>query len=107
MLRIFAAALLAAIASNAAAAECNFYAARDYPAIKLIEDGKTVTVKWERYSETFEKTVTKPFGVLMEGAFDPEDKTAASHIFTRTDVGGKSAIIFDSLIFYPVCEDPH
>lgn len=106
MLRFFAAMLSAAIAGTAAA-DCNFYAARDYPAIKLIEDGKTVTIKWERYSETYEKTITKPFGVLMEGAFDPEDKTAATHIFTRTKVGGKGAIIFDSLIFYPACEDPH
>ena len=107
MLRIFAAGLIAAFASTAAAEECNFYAARDYPAIKLIEDGKTVTVKWEGYSETYEKTITKPFGVLMEGAFDPKDKNAATHIFTRTKVGGKGAIIFDSLIFYPACEDPH
>lgn len=107
MIRIAAAGLFAAISGNVAAADCNFYAARDYPAIKLVEDGKTVTVKWERYSETYEKTITKPFGVLMEGAFDPKDKAAAPHIFTRTDVGGKGAIIFDSLIFYPACEDPH
>lgn len=107
MLRTFAAGLFAAIASNAAANGCNFYAARDYPEIKLVEDGKTITIKWERYSETYEKTVTKQFGVLMEGAFDHEDSKAGAHIFTRTDVGGKGAIIFDSLIFYPACEDPH
>lgn len=85
---------------------CNFYAARDYPTIKLIEDAKTVTVKWDRYSEQYDKVVTKRMGVLVEGAYDPADKSQSTHVFTRTPVGGVDAIIFDSLIFYPACEIP-
>jgi len=86
---------------------CNIYQARDYPAFKLEEHERTITVVFDQFNSTFEKTVTKPFGVLVEGAYDPENPTEEPHIFTRTKIDGRHAIIFSSMIFFPDCPKGH
>lgn len=88
-------------ASTAPATPCNFYAARDYPSIKLEEHDQTITVVFDQFNETFSKVVIKPFGALLEGAVLEGD--ADVHSFSRTKVDGKDAIIFESMVFFPDC----
>lgn len=94
-------------ASSAPPQACNFYAARDYPTIKLEEREKTITITWGAWNETREKVISKQFGVLMEGAYDPENPTQEPLIFTRTKVDGIDAIILQSMIFFPNCPKGH
>ena len=94
-------------ASSAPPEACNFYTARDYPTIKLEEREKTITVTWDAWHETLEKMVSKQFGVLMEGAYDPENPNEEPLIFTRTKVDGIDAIILQSMIFVPDCPAGH
>lgn len=80
---------------------CHIFAARDYPGMKLSEDDKTISIVWERYYETYMKVITKPFGVLQEAGVEDDGKTV--HVFSRTKVDGKEALIFESMIFFPDC----
>lgn len=94
------------IASSAAPPEaCNIYAARDYPSIKLSEDDRTITIVFDQFNETFQKVVTKPFGVLQEAGVEEDGKT--EHVFSRTKVDGMDAIIFSSMVFFPDCPKGH
>lgn len=88
-------------ASSAPPAACNIYAARDYQSIKLEEHETTITVVFDQFNETFQKVTTKPFGALQEGAL--ADDGATVHVFSRTKVDGRDAIIFSSIVFFPDC----
>jgi hypothetical protein len=94
-------------ASSSPPAACNFYAARDYPLIKLEERERTITITWEAWHQTVEKVVTKQFGALLEGAYDPEKPKSLPYVFTRTKVDGMEAIIFSSMVFFPDCPKGH
>jgi len=81
---------------------CDKYVGRDAPSIALQENADSFTVSWERYSETYAKTITKPFGVLMEGAAKLNDPKADTHYITRDKLTGD--VIFDSIVFIKDCD---
>jgi len=97
----FVLSLFLIAASSAPPQVCNFYAARDYRHIKIEERERTLIVTYDAWNKTMEKIITKPFGALQEGAVEEDGKTV--HVFTRTKVDGKNAIIFSSMVFFPDC----
>jgi hypothetical protein len=99
--------LLAALAllpaqANSLTMQCNSYVGRNYPGIKLEEYQKSYVVSWEGFTETYNKSITKHFGVLMDGGVHDTDNTE-EHIFLHDDMSGVNVIILDSMIFIPVC----
>jgi hypothetical protein len=92
------------VASSAPTAACNVYAARDYEHIKIEERETTLIVTYDKWDMTLEKVITKPFGALQEAGVEEDGKT--EHVFSRTKVDGKDAIIFSSMIFFPNCPKP-
>jgi uncharacterized membrane protein len=103
MLRLIAAFALTLISASAAFADCNAYKARDFD-IRLVEDERSLTVSWERYSQKLDKVVTKPWGVLQDAAVNMEEPGQPAHLIMREKVDGKDAIIFDSIVFLPECQ---
>lgn len=91
--------LIAASASPPPA--CSFYAARDYPGIKLEEREREIIVAYDAFNDTFQKVIVKPFGALIEGGVKEGEMNP--HPFSRTKIDGKDAIIFDSIVFFPDC----
>jgi hypothetical protein len=69
--------------------------------IEITETNQSLTVKWERYSEKFIKTISKPFGVLLEAAVKSDG--TEEHYMTRQKIGDKDVLIFDRLIFFQDC----
>lgn len=88
-------------ASTAPPQACNFYSARDFGHIKIEERERTLIVTYDAWNKTMEKIIAKPFGALQEGAVEEDGKTV--HVFSRTKVDGKPALIFESMIFFPDC----
>jgi len=103
MLRLIAAVALLSTFTPAAFAACKEYKARDFD-IRLIEDERSLTVSWERYSEKLEKAITKPWGALQEAAVQMEEPGQPAHPIMREKINGKDAIIFDSIVFLPACD---
>lgn len=106
MLKFLATTAIALSASQAGAEEyvCNDFYARDYPSIRVSLGEKTVTVQWDRYKETYEVAITKNFGVLMESAIVSKRELIP---YARTRVDGAEALIFNAMVFFHNCEDPH
>lgn len=104
MLRFMIASFVIIAAAPSLAAEvCNSYKARDYD-IRIIEEDRTMIVSWERYTVTLEKVITKPWGVLQESGVDMEEQGQPDHPFMREKIGGKDAIILDSIVFFKDCK---
>lgn len=101
MFRLIAVILLL-LPAPVAIATCNEYKARDFD-IRLVEEGQSLTVSWERYSEKLEKVITKPWGALQEAAVQMDEPGQPAHPIMREKIDGKDAIVFDSIIFLPAC----
>lgn len=100
-MRTLLAAFILSASFPALASECNSYVARDYPEITISESDADFIVKWDRYSETYPKVMTKAFGVLVEGAAALGDPAAQTHYVTRDAKTG--GMIFDSIVFEQDC----
>lgn len=86
-----------------AASACDNYSARDYPDVRMTELSKSYIVEWDRYKVEYAKTITKPFGFLMDGASELNDATAQEHYIVRDKLTGD--VIFDSIVFVPNCQN--
>lgn len=103
MFRLIAVMALSLTSAVPASAACNTFKARDFD-IRLVDEERSLTVSWERYSEKLEKVITKPWGVLQEAAVQMDEPGQPAHYIMREKIDGKDAIIFDSIVFLPNCE---
>ena len=80
MLHVIVAFSVLGSSATAALAQCNSYKARDFD-IRLVEDDRSLTVSWERYTEKLEKVIAKPWGVLQDAAVNMDDPGQPAHPF--------------------------
>lgn len=103
MFRLIAVMALSVPSAATAFAACDTYKARDFD-IRLVDEERSLTVTWKRYSEKLEKVITKPWGVLQEAGVQMEEPGQPAHPIMREKIDGKDAIIFDSMVFLPTCD---
>lgn len=102
MVKAWVVAALALLPAQAVAgAKCDQYVARDYPDARITETESGFTAKWERYEETYIKTMSKRFGMLVEAAGVLNQ--AEEHTFAHEKINGVDVLIFDSIVFLPNC----
>lgn len=80
--------------------QCNHYKSWHNGTLKLEERRADYVVTFERGTETFIKTVSKSFGVLIDAGRGDNGET---HTFVRDSISGIPVIIVDSMIFVPTC----
>lgn len=80
--------------------ECHSYKAWHDDALKLEERRADYVVTSEQGSETFIKTVSKNFGVLIDAGVNDQKEI---HLFVHDSISGIPVIIVDSMIFVPTC----
>ena len=103
MFRLIAVTALSLTAAAPAFAACNTFKARDFD-IRLVDEERSITVSWERYSDQLDKVTTKPWGVLQEAGVRMDEPGQPEHPIMREKIDGKDAIIFDSMVFFPSCK---
>lgn len=80
--------------------QCNVYSAWHNQTLKLEEGRADYVVTSERGPETFVKTVSKSFGVLIDAGRGEQGET---HTFVHDSISGIPVIIVDGMIFTPTC----
>lgn len=82
---------------------CNHYVAWHYPSIKLVETDKRFIVTYDKWTDTMDKTILKPFGVLTDGGVEMDVDGHPTHAVVRDNIGGEPVLIVDSIIFRTAC----
>lgn len=101
---IFAALALLPTQASSLTMQCNLYAGLQYPEIKLNEYINSYTVSWEGYTQSYNKTFAKRFGVLMDAGISGDGVTPVEeHLFRHDNISGERVIILDSMVFVPIC----